>query len=226
VKRRFWSAEELDYLRLHYPETSSVQIAKALDRTITMVYGAANKLGLRKTKEFRSSIGFQKGQCLGEAYWFKKGQVPVNKGLRRPGWAPGRMAESQFKKGQLSGRAARNWRPIGTILTDTEGYLRIKVREAQHGKEATGFGNTKVWPLLSRHLWQAHHGAIPAGHVVVYKDGNRANCTIENLELVSRAELARRNRMWNNLPRELAEVIQLNGVLKRKLREGKSKADG
>jgi hypothetical protein len=50
-----------------------------------------------------------------------------------------------------------------------------------------------------------------------------ANCVLENLELISMAENARRNRMWNVMPRELAEVIHLNGQLKRKLREREQK---
>ena len=119
--------------------------------------------------------------------------------------------------------AALNWKPIGTILPDTEGYLRIKVRDAVPGKEPTGFGNSKVWALYNRYLWEQHHGTIPPRHVVVFKDGNRANCVIENLDLVSRAEMARRNRTWGRLPAELAQAIQLNGALKRKLRSAHGK---
>jgi hypothetical protein len=128
------------------------------------------------------------------------------------------MSETQFKKGERSGIAERNWRPVGTILADSDGYLRIKVREAQYGLEPTGFGNTQVWPMLARHVWQQHHGPIPRSHAIVYRDRERSNCAIENLECVSRAELARRNSMWTRFPRELAEVIQLAGALKRKLR--------
>jgi hypothetical protein len=144
--------------------------------------------------------------------------VPANKGLRRPGWHAGRMQETQFKKGDRSGIAAKNWRPIGTILPDAEGYLRIKVREAVHGKEPTGFGNTKVWPLYGRYVWEQHKGPIPPKHLVLFKDGDRSRCVIENLELLSMADNARRNSMWNRLPPELARVIQLNGALKRQIR--------
>ncbi len=38
------------------------------------------------------------------------------------------------------------------------------------------------------------------------------------LELISMAENAHRNRMWNRLPRELAEAIHLNAQLKRKIK--------
>jgi hypothetical protein len=127
------------------------------------------------------------------------------------------MKETQFRKGNRTGIAARNWKPVGTILPDSEGYLRIKVREAQHGKEATGFGNTKVWPLYGRYIWEQHKGPIPPKHLVIFKDRNRANCAIENLELMSMADNGRRNVMWAKFPRELAEAIQLNGALKRKV---------
>jgi hypothetical protein len=216
--RRLWSESEVQILRRMYPSRPSAEIAIALRTTVARVYAKANAIGLKKTEERRRASGFQKGSTVGAVFRFKKGQVPINKGVRRRGWHAGRMKETQFKKGERSGIAARNWRPIGTILADNEGYLRIKVREAVHGKEATGFGNVKVWPLYGRYLWEQHKGPIPPKHVVIFKDGDRSNCVIENVELLPRADLARRNGMWKRLPRELAEVIQLNGALKRKMR--------
>jgi hypothetical protein len=222
LSRRSWTAEELHYVEAHYPDASTAKIAEALGRSLTQVYQKAAVLGVKKSPEFdasQESGRLKKGQSRGTAFQFPKGHVPANKGLRRPGWAPGRMRETQFGKGQRSGMAARNWKPIGAIRTDPEGYLRIKIREAEHGTEATGFGNTKVWPLLNRHIWEQHHGPIPPKHIVLFKDGNRQNCAIENFELISMADNARRNSMWNNMPRELAEVIQLRGALNRRLRK-------
>lgn len=223
MTRRFWSEQEISQLKALYPNRPTKEVVCALNRTLKGVYGMAMKLGLGKTQEFLDSDEsgrLRKGQTRPgcERTQFKKGMTPANKGLRRPGWHAGRMKETQFKKGTRSGIAARNWKPIGTIAVDREGYLRIKVRDAVHGVEATGFGNTKVWPLLGRYVWEQHNGPIPPKHVVIFKDGDRGNCSIENLELISTAENARRNSMWNNLPRELAEVIQLQGALKRKIR--------
>jgi HNH endonuclease len=222
-KRRIWTKAELALLRRLYPDLPTKEIAKRLGRAITTVYGQAHKLGLRKTKEFLASPlsgWIYKGdpRQLGKTFRFQKGHAPANKGLRRPGYAPGRMKETQFRKGQRSGFAARNWKPIGTILPDSDGYLRIKVREAVAGEEATGWGNPDVWPQLHHEVWEQFRGPIPPGHAIAFKDGNRKNCAIENLECISRAELARRNRMWNTYPRELAEVMQLAGALKRKIR--------
>lgn len=230
--RRFWTEAELKRVVELYPNRPTQQIAMLLNRSRTTVYNAAHKLGLKKSQEFLASDEsgrLRKGESRAgtEGTRFRKGQVPANKGLRRPGWAPGRMKQTQFKKGCRTGIAARNWKPIGTILPDSEGFLRIKVRDAVHGKEATGFGNTKVWPLLNRHVWEQQNGPIPPKHLVAFKDRDRGNCAIENLELRSMADNARRNSMWNRLPPEMIQVIQLNGALKRKIRrlDGKKQAE-
>ena len=221
---RPWTPEDLDLLRTLYPVRSTREVAALLGRPVYSIYNAVYKLGLKKTAEFLDSAEsgrLHKGQTRpgSIATQFQKGQIPANKGLRRPGYAPGRMKETQFRKGERTGTAARNWKPIGTVLPDSEGYLRIKVRDAIYGKEPTGFGNVRVWPLLGRHVWEQHHGPIPPSHAIAFKDRDRSNCAIENLECISRAELAYRNRMWGRYPQELAQVIQLNGALKRMVRE-------
>ncbi len=221
LPRRFWSGGDLARLAKLYPDRPTIEIAKLIDRSLAATYAMANKLGVEKSEEYihseESGCRIQKGSGIGATQRFLKGHIPANKGLRRPGYSAGRMKETQFKKGCRTGIAARNWRPVGTILTDTDGYQRIKVREARHGKEATGFGNVGVWPLYNRYLWEQHKGPIPPKHIVIFKDGNRANCVIENLELISKADNARRNVMWAKYPRELAEAIQLAGCLKRKI---------
>lgn len=219
--RRYWSKADRARLMKLYPALATKEVAKRLNRTIAGVYGMADKIGLAKAPEYlQRECRLQKGHKIGRATQFPKGHEPANKGLRRPGYSVGRgrMQDTQFKKGCRSGAAAENWRPIGTILPDPEGYLRIKVREAEYGKEAFGFGNTKVWPLLSRVIWQRHKGPIPAKHIVKFKDGDRSNCVIENLYLLSMADNMRANSIWKVLPRELVDVIQLNARVKRQIR--------
>lgn len=220
MPRRFWSEADKARLGELYPGAATAEVAKALGRPLAGTYGMAKKLGLGKTAEYLAAhCRLQKGSNIGHATAFKKGHAPANKGVRRPGWAPGRIRETQFKPGERTGVAAQNWKPIGTILPDGEGFYRIKVREAVFGKEPTGFGNTGAWPLLNRIVWEAHHGRpIPPKHIVKFKDGDRSNCDPDNLELISMADNCRRNSLWSVMPRELAEVIQLNGALKRKIR--------
>jgi|SRR6185437_3671079 len=220
---RPWTPEEIETLRQLYPHRPTKEIAALLGRPMGTVYAYADRMGVKKSEEFLASPEsgrLHKGETRPGtvATQFKSGHEPANKGLRRPGYSPGRMAETQFKKGHRGGKAAENWHPIGSILPDSDGYLRIKVREAVHGKEPTGFGNVRVWPLLARHVWEQHKGPIPPKHIVIFKDKDRNNCGIENLDCISQADNMRRNSFWRCLPLELAEAIQLNGALKRRIR--------
>lgn len=218
-KRQFWKDEELKLIRRLYPDTPTKAIAQQLGRSVDAIYKIAYHLELRKSAAYLASpdaCRLRRGDKIGASSRFLPGHVPANKGMRRPGYAPGRMAQTQFKKSGRTGIAAKNWCPIGTILTDTEGYQRIKVREGKKG-EAYGFGKVEIWPLLNRHIWEQHNGPIPPNHAVVFKDGDRTNVAIENLELLSRRELMARNssQRWG---KEVFGVIQLRGALNRKLR--------
>lgn len=218
--KRFWKFEELALVRELYSDMPTQELADKLGRRLSTVYAAASNMGLHKSAAYLAgpeACRLRRGDEVGKAYRFVKGQIPANKGTRRPGWAPGRMASTQFRKGERRGAANENWKPIGTILADHEGYLRIKIREGIAG-QASGFGNTKIWPLLQRHVWEQHNGPIPAAHAIVFKDRDRANCAIGNLECIPRGELMRRNSFRTNCPPELIQVIQLRGVLNRVIR--------
>jgi hypothetical protein len=218
--RQLWSAQDVEFLSSHYPNGRTEDIARQLNRPVHKIYAKAKKLGLAKSQEYLSEYcRLKPGQSPpgSVSARFTKGHTPANKGLRRPGWSKGRMAETQFKSGNISGFAEKNWKPVGTILPDSVGYLRIKVRERIPGAREFGW-HSNVWKLYHHSIWEQEHGPIPPKHLLVFKDGNRANCKLENLELISMAENARRNQMWTRYPRELAEAIQLNGQIKRKIR--------
>jgi hypothetical protein len=212
--RKYWTADEISRLRELYPAMSNTDLAQVFGRTRSAIDGAGSAFGLTKTPEYLAAHArLQKGARIGIEFQFQKGSSPVNKGVRRPGYAPGRMGQSQFVKGARP----LNWKPIGTITTDVDGYQHIKAREPLPG-EPSGTGNRGSWPFLHVHIWEQHHGPVPPGHVIAFKDGKRQDCAIGNLECISRADLARRNAMWNRFPPELIDAIQLNGALKRKLR--------
>jgi hypothetical protein len=212
ANRKPYSATELRMLRKHFPHMSSFKVVKRLKRSVCSVNGMAAKFRLHKTTKYLASpdaCRLRRGDNIGAAHRFPPGHVPANKGLRRPGWAPGRMAETQFKKGQRS----RNYLPVGTVRADSDGYLRKKI--ADHG--LGGFGNQKVWEFVHIRVWTDAHGPVPDGHVVIFKDRNKGNVKLENLKLLTRAELMRRNTI-HNLPVELRDTIMLAGRLKRIIR--------
>jgi hypothetical protein len=70
---------------------------------------------------------------------------------------------------------------------------------------------------VHRIIWLDAGRTIPPGHALVFKDGNKRNFDIDNLEMVTRQELMRRNSYHNNYPKEVGEVIQLRGALNRKI---------
>jgi hypothetical protein len=219
--REPWTEDELATVRERYPHEPTAQVAAAVGRSVSKVYQCAARLGITKSEEFIASQNEAKrGKSLPgmEKGWFPQGNVPVNKGKRMPGWAPGRMGSTQFKRGEMAGAARARWQPIGTIMPDGEGYLRIKLRERNPDAGEHGW-NSKVWKLYHHEVWESAHGPIPPKHIVVFKDRDRSNCTLDNLELISMKENAVRNHWKNTLPPDLAQVIMLNGAIKRKLRE-------
>jgi len=179
-----------------------------------MVYGKAAELGLRKTAEYLASpeacrLRREGDMHPGKDFQFKPGHVPANKGLRRPGYAPGRMREGQFKKGERRGRAAEVYQPIGTERISRDGYLERKINEERPFQ--------KRWRAVHLLEWEETHGPVPPGHAVAFKNGDKTDIRLDNLELITRAELMRRN-IVHNLPPELKTVIQLSGALKRVIR--------
>jgi hypothetical protein len=199
-----YTPEDEFIVRKLYPRTSNAELAEILGRTPRNVGQFARKLGLKKSAAYIERA--RPGQ-------FDKGQTPMNKGLRRPGWAPGRMAATQFKQGRPASDA-RNYVPIGSLRVTKDGYLERKVTDDPTVYPA------RRWVAVHRLVWEAAHGAIPAGHVAVFKAGRRTTdverITADAVELVTRAELMRRNTV-HRLPPELCEVIQLTGALKRKI---------
>lgn len=217
--RQFWTAADDAILRARYPDEPAAATGRAMNRSLSAIYGRAALLGLHKSAAFMESDKsgrVQRGkQCATMiASQFKPGIVPANKGLRRPGWAPGRMADTQFKKGCMSGAAQHNYVPIGTERLTKDGYVERKVND-DHPVPA------RRWVGVHRLVWEAVNGQVPAGHAVTFRPGKRttdvALITIDIVELVSRAELMRRNSYHTKYPKDIALLIQLKGALNRKI---------
>jgi hypothetical protein len=129
-------------------------------------------------------------------------------------WSAGRMPETQFKPGARP----HTWKPIGSTRVTNDGYLQRKISD-------TGYP-PRDWVGVHILLWEEAHGPIPKGHALIFKDRNKGNLCLENFELITRAELMRRNTI-HNYPPELVDVIRLGGALKRRLRRiGEEQAIG
>lgn len=206
--RRTWTPADVRALELLYPDVPNDVIARFLGRTVNAINARSDAMGLHKSARYLASPAacrLRRGDDIGTATRFRKGQAPANKGLRRPGWGPGRMKETQFKKGQ-----SRNKMPLGATRL-IEGYVYRKVSEIPF------MPYTVNWKLEHHLVWTAAHGAIPAGHKLRFVNGDRQDIRLDNLELVSDAAMMARNTV-HNLPKPLASTIQLLGALKRQIR--------
>jgi hypothetical protein len=215
---RTWTPRAEALLRELYPDTPTKQLARRFRRPIAYVYAKAHKLGLHKSAEYLASphaCRLRRGDNVGEAYRFPKGHVPANKGLRRPGWAPGRMAETQFKKGRPA-HESRNYMPIGTEKYDVK--RKVMVRKIT---DDPAIVSAQRWRPVHTMVWEAANGLVPAGHIVVFKRGMKtldtAQITIDHVELVTLAENMKRNSYHTNYPKEIGLAIQARAMLTRSI---------
>lgn len=209
--RRRWLPWELEFLRRCYADYWTVAIAKVLGCSQQRVLAKANEMGLKKSPAVLSQVAAFRTEDPahgGRATRFKPGQVPANKGLRRPGWASGRMRETQFKPG----RKPHTWVPVGSYRV-VEGVLERKF------SDDPGPPNVR-WAPVHKLLWQEAHGPIPAGCVVTFRPGchttHLARITLAVIECIPRAELMARNTI-HNLPEKLKSVITLRAQLTRQI---------
>lgn len=213
--RRYWTPEEEAQLRTLYADTTNAALAQLFGRSIERIAAKASALGLHKSRALIAAMARERSSAPdhpSRAYRFAKGVVPVNKGVKHPpGWAPGRMAQTQFKHGAKP----HSWVPVGSyrIVQNKNGgpQLERKINDLP--------GSSYVrWAPVHRLVWEEAHGPVPEGHIVVFRPGMKTTelqrITLDAVECITRLQLMKRNTI-HNLPPELAEVVRLKGVLHR-----------
>lgn len=203
--RRQWTNEEDRIIAEHYPYTSSTELCDLLGCNVHILYKRVERLGIKKAPGFMSSFisgRFQRGERRAPETQFKPGQKPWSTGKKIG--TRGQSGRTQFKPGNRP----HNYKPVGTEVFNTEGYLIRKVSDE-------GLQRDK-WKFVHLLLWIEANGPVPEGHVITFKDGQRKNCVIENLECISVEEHARRHGI-NKYPEELRKLMQLRGQINRQI---------
>ncbi|MFV0411449.1 MAG: HNH endonuclease signature motif containing protein [Paracoccus sp. (in: a-proteobacteria)] len=133
------------------------------------------------------------GWLTGRTGKFKKGMKSWNKGKK------GYMSANRtsFKKGQM----AHNHKPVGSTRINVEGYVENKVEEP------------KKWIGLHRKVWLETHGKIPKNHVIAFKNGDKTDCRIDNLMLLSRSELSVINHNFSQISNDYFETKSILGKI-------------
>lgn len=163
---RAYPPEVVAFIAEHNAGQTAKDVAELVNAAFGTTYTAAQIKGHRARHHLISGLT----GC------FEKGHVPYNKGMKR-GSLPG-MVATQFKEGHVP----HNHKPVGSERDSRNGYIERKIAEP------------KTWRAVHVLNWEAVHGPVPKGYVVIFKDRNRLNSDISNLLLVSRAELARMNQ--------------------------------
>ena len=193
--RKQWTKKETEEFIQLYPTTMAKDLAKRFNCSITQIYHKQQNTGVNNSTDFLHD--YYKANFKGHpATQFKKGMTSWNKGTK--GLQIGGK-ETQFKKGQTP----HNTKPIG-FRSYRDGYLVERVE--------------KGFEFVHKLIWKQHHGEIPMGMFVVFKDRNKNNICIENLEIIDRVEHIRRNHI-QNLPPELKEVVHIKKSITRKINQ-------
>lgn len=197
--RKIWSDDEIALLKTKYPNERAEDVAKMLGCSIDLVYAKASRLKLKKSEIFKSSPASGRLDGVrGAAGRFQNGNQSWNKGLHYD--VGGRSVETRFKPG----KTPHNTVAVGTTVLATDGYYKTKVAEPNK------------WKWTHRMNWEAVHGPIAKGMMLVFKNSDRLNCDPSNLELITRQEHMSRHTLYR-YPKEITQLIQLRGAVQRKI---------
>ena len=167
-----YSEEQIEFIKVNYPLMNLKSLTDLFnrkfkdDRSQSAINGAIQR---RKISSGRSGR-------------WEKGNTPYNKGKKRPGIG----SSTRFKPGNVP----PNTKPLYHERVDSkDGYILIKIpRPDKYTPSKTRYVFKHVW------LWEQINGPVPKGKVLVFKDGDIRNITIENLMAVTRLELLMMNK--------------------------------
>lgn len=228
------SSEEEKFLKDNFRTMTNAQLAKSLGLTLTVTRNYLYQFGL---KRFEMEFWTDEQIEFLKANYQKKGdtelaEIFAEKWHKEKGWSKKHIEKKRrylkLKRTQAEIKAIKN-RHIKSGV-----YVRGN-QKMWETRGAAAVGDVRIWQAnnhpvmviktpkgfvdLSREIWKKHHGKIPNGMVVTVKDGNRLNLDIENLELITRAENAFRNRLGIfGMPPEIKRSAKLIVKLKKELK--------
>ena len=162
--RRRYTGEEIDFLRKNAPGRHYREIVEMFNRKFEYQID---------TKKLKCTLR-NHGLSTGLTGRFEKGITPHNKGKKFPGTGN----KTTFRKGATP----HNKMKVGEDAVTTDGYVKTKIAEPD------------VWEYKHKLIWAEVNGPIPEKHSIIFADGNKLNLSIDNLLLVSKAELLMLNR--------------------------------
>jgi hypothetical protein len=174
----------------------------SLMRFYRIGYDAIHSILQEIPAEERGKILHEKHVRQGKKNGFRADHAPWNKG--KVGWCPPGSKATQFKPGGIRGQAARNYKPVGTIV------VRRDKKKSRVGRPAKGSLKLRRWLKVTDwgrpqdrwlpyalYLYERNVGPIPPGKFVVHADGDTLNDSLANLILVDRGEHMKRMDVYS-----------------------------
>lgn len=232
-----YTLDQLVYLRTHHKDFSLVELTKRfnrrfkLNKTDSAIRNVLAKRGLRSgrksgyakghkpkpytqeqikfiEREYRRLTVPELTKRFNREYKQDRTQSAISSAIRRHG--------IECVRGL--GMSPREVKAIGYERTNSQtGCLMVKIDEPDPYMSSKTRHRHK-----HKVIWEEANGPVPEGHCLRFLDGDKMNCTLENLEMFTRTESLFMSLLnYDNAPPELKETIRLTAKLKAKAAERK-----
>lgn len=191
-----YTNEMLDWVKDNQADIPRSELTVMFNDKFNMDLGRGTLAALCKRKGWKSNLNAR----------YPKGAVPWNKDKK--GYMGANV--TSFKKGQTP----KNHRPVGSERITKDGYIQVKIAEP------------RTWRLKHIAEWEKINGKLPKGHCIRILDGDKTNCSIDNLICISRGANATSNRCnkADTSSADLNKAILMTEHLKDKIRKQNAKS--
>ncbi len=176
-----YPAEVKEFIKSHYVGVGHQGMANMLNEA----FGTNYTKGQMKAYYARCRLN------SGRTGRFPKGHMPVRHIKKGEHLSPA----TEFEKGILP----HNYRAVGSEVLRSDGYVYKKIAEPNK------------WRQKHVLIWEEANGPRPEKHVILFGDGNRMNFDLDNLILVSQAQMAVLN--YKKLIQKSAELTRTGIVV-------------
>lgn len=175
VPQHHYTEKERMFLKEHSPELTRKELTDLFNEKF------GTKQSVQSIKSICSTLSYK----CGNDGRFKKGQSSWCCGISKEEWLshiPDEKLE-KIRKGQYGhGRKRDRGYPVGHELW-RNGYLMVKVNDDKN------IPCNKRWQFKHVIIWEQHHKKkVPNGCIVIFKDGDNTNFSIDNLLMISRSQ--------------------------------------
>lgn len=173
---RVFQDEHIKYMRRYAKGRTVNELTDLMNKRFNKDWKPSQVRGAKKNYKISSGLNL-------EEFRYKMGHPNPHKGDKTYRIPNGEA--TQFKKGHVP----KNWLPVGSEIcrrlskSSDNKYWLVKVAEPHQ------------WEFKSHLIWEAAHGEkLKPGEVLMYRDGDSTNCTLDNLLKVNRRGLAHYNK--------------------------------